>query len=162
MDTRGQPAPESFERFVRKSRTRYRKTAPARPAGLQIGPPDIQQDESLPISIAENQSEYSIVVPLAGIDPRKIHVLATPRSLVIEIHSKSTVWHALTRAPVTESIDRRISRELTLPIEIEQGATTVRVTHDSLHITARKSEHNQETSWSQLIHFDTRAPSDPP
>jgi hypothetical protein len=65
--------------------------------------------------------KYKIIVPLPGIDPRKIYVFATARSLLIEIRFKGII-HDLTR--VTESIDRRISRE-------------------------------QETSWSELIDFDT-------
>jgi HSP20 family molecular chaperone IbpA len=85
----------------------------------------IQQDESLPIDVAEDESEYKIIVHLSGIDPRKIYVFATPRSLLIELRFKSTIYHDLARALVTESIDRRISREFSLPIEIEQGTTKV-------------------------------------
>jgi hypothetical protein len=63
---------------------------------------------------------------LLDTNPRKIYVFATARSLLIEIRFKSII-HDLTG--VTESIDRRISRE-------------------------------QETSWSELIDFDTLASFD--
>jgi len=119
--------------------------------------PLVWQHEPPPIEIAEGQSEYKVIVPLSGIDPGKIHVVATPRSLLIEIRLKSSVRHQMTNAVVTESIDRRISREFSLPIEIERGTTTVQVRGEFLQITARKSPHDQQASWSQLIHFDTRA-----
>jgi HSP20 family molecular chaperone IbpA len=114
------------------------------------------QDGSAPIEIAERPSEYEVVLPLIGIDPRNIYVFATPRALLIEIRFKSTVCHALVNAAVTETIDRRIAREFSLPIEIEQGATAVQIQGQILHITARKSPYSEQGSWSELVHFDIR------
>jgi HSP20 family molecular chaperone IbpA len=153
------PARDSFESGCGKTRPRFRRP-PRDSEHFRDSPAHIQQDESLPIEVAEDESEYKIIVSLSGIDPRKIYVFATPRSLLIEIRFKSTIYHDLPRALVTESIDRRISREFSLPIEIVQGATRVQISGDSLHITARKSEREQETSWSQLIHVDTLASLD--
>jgi HSP20 family molecular chaperone IbpA len=109
------------------------------------------------IEIAEQTSQYIIVVPLTGIDPRSVYVFATPRSLLVEVRVKRVVSHQIINGFVTESIKERISREFSLPVEIEQGATNVKVRGDSLQITAGKSQEEQQKPWSQLIHFDTRA-----
>lgn len=133
------------------------RTAAGRPNFSAISRPKAWQDESPSIEITEAQTDYKIIVPLSGIDPRKIYLFATPRSLLIEIRSKSTVCHELPGATATEKIDHRISRELTLPAGIKQGGTTVELRGASLLITARKSDCEQPAPWSQLIHFDTRA-----
>jgi HSP20 family molecular chaperone IbpA len=114
------------------------------------------RDEPPLVLIAEGPSEYKLVVPLAAIDPRKIYVFAAPHALLIEIRLKSTICHPTTNAPVTEAIDRRISREFNLPIEIERGRTKVEMHGESLHITARKSQETEQASWSELVHLDTR------
>lgn len=134
-----------------------RSAAAGRPNLSEIPRPQAWQGDSPSIEITEDDAEYQIIVPLSGVDPRKIYVLATSQSLLIEIRFKLGVCHELDRAPVMESIDKRISREFTLPVEIEQGGTTVEIRGGSLLITARKSEQEQESPWSQLIHFDTRA-----
>jgi HSP20 family molecular chaperone IbpA len=158
MNARVQRSTEPFEGLVPKRRAAScRPAASTRPNASVFPGPLTWQDESLPIEIAEGPSEYKVILPLCGIDPRKIHVLAMPRSLLIEICFKSSVRHQVTNAFVTESVDRRISREFSLPIEIEKGATTVQVWGECLHITARKSEHDQQPPWSHLIHFNTRA-----
>jgi hypothetical protein len=58
-----------------------------------------------------------------------------------------------------ESINGQIVREFTLPAEIAQGTTTVRLYEETLQITARKSQQDQRTSWSQLVDFDARSRS---
>lgn len=118
----------------------------------------VSQFEFPLIEITEDSAEYTFIVPLAGIDPRRIYVFARPRSLLIEIRLKNSVCHELVRASVMESIDRRIARELTLPINIEHGTTRVCVNGEFLHITARKSEHEQSRAWSELIHFELAMP----
>jgi len=128
-----------------------------RSKGLVLLPPIVWNDEPLPIEVAEAESEYSIILPLSGIDPRNIYVFAKPRSLLIEIRWKSSTHHPVSNAHITENVERRISRELNLPTEIEERATTVRISGDFLQVTARKSRHDQQTSWSELIRFDTRA-----
>lgn len=134
-----------------------RKAAAGRPISTEVPRTPAWEDESASIEVTEDETEYNVLVPLSGIDPRKIYVFATPQSLLIEIRSKSTVRHELGRAPAMESIDKRISREFTLPIAIEQGATIVEIRGGSLLIRARKSDVEQPSLWSQLIHFDTRA-----
>jgi HSP20 family molecular chaperone IbpA len=161
MNVAARPKLESFEMLAPKRESRVREIDNSvRPNPLVIRLPQIPRGESLPIEIAEDELEYRITVPVEGIDPRKIYVFAAPRWLLIEIRFKSSVCHELARALVTESIDRRISRKFALPVEIEKGATTVRVSNGSLYITALKSQCEQETFWSQLIHFDMRASLD--
>lgn len=113
-------------------------------------------DGSPPIEIAERPSEYEVALPLKGIDPRNIYVFARPRALLIEIRFKSTVCHGMVNSHVTETIDRRVSREYSLPIEIEQGATKVQIQGQVLYITARKSKYDVQGSWSELVPFDTQ------
>lgn len=108
----------------------------------------------MPIEIAEGRSDYEVIVPLSGIDPRKIYVFAKPQSLLIEVRFKSIVHHET--SGITERVQRRISREFLLPAELEAHTTTVRVCGDSLRIRARKSEEDEQASWSEMIHFDTR------
>jgi HSP20 family molecular chaperone IbpA len=136
-------------------------------AALSMQPGSFRDVRSLPfhdevpaIEIAEGASEYRLRVPLASLDPRKLYVFATPHALLIEIRFKSTLCHSTTNAPVRETIEHRIAREFTLPIEIEHGTTTVRVCGQFLDITAPKSQQAQQTSWSELVHFDARPPSD--
>jgi HSP20 family molecular chaperone IbpA len=115
------------------------------------------QKNSPPIQITETQIEYKVVVPLSGIDPRKIFVFAMPQSIVIEVRLKSMTHHKMPIAAVIESVDERIVRELSLPVEIEQNASTCRISGESLLIKAPKARQNQTDSWSQLIPFDNRA-----
>ena len=49
--------------------------------------------------------QYSIVVPLAGIDPRSVYVFATPRSLLIEFRAKRVVSHKMINGFVTERLN---------------------------------------------------------
>jgi len=140
-----------------KRATSCRTAVAGRPNLSELPRPEAWQEEAPFIEIAEAETEYKIVVPLSGIDARKIHVFATPRSLLIEIRSKSNIRHELGDALVLENIDHRVSRELTLPVEIEQGGTHVQIHGESLHITALKSEWQEQPPWSQLIQFNTRA-----
>jgi HSP20 family molecular chaperone IbpA len=156
MNATAQCSTESFEGPVPKRRPASGPTAASvRPSAFVIHRLVTWRDKSVPI--AENQSQYRIIVPLLGIDPRKIHVFVMAHSLLIEIRFKTSVHHQMTNGVVMESINRRILREFNLPIEIEEGTTTVQVCGASLHITARKSGSDRQASWSQLIHFDTRA-----
>lgn len=159
MNTEVQDSTELFEAPAPITRTACRRTLFSRPkASVSIRTrPLAQQEESRVIEIAEGMSQYSIVVPLAGIDPRSVYVFATPRSLLIEFRAKRVVSHKMINGFVTESIKQRISREFSLPVEIEQDTTIVKVCGDSLQITAGKSQEEQQKPWSQFIHFDTRA-----
>ena len=151
MNARVQGSTESFEGLVPKRQAgshRVPISVAPRPAG--------RQGESPEIKVAESQSEYKIIVQLSGIDPRHIYVFAMPQSILIEIRFKSLVRHETLKPAVMESIDQRIAREFSLPVEIEQGATTIRTCGESLVVTARKAKERQETSWSQLIQFDMR------
>jgi HSP20 family molecular chaperone IbpA len=110
------------------------------------------RQERLPVEIAENKLAYGLIVPLSGIDPRKIYVLAGPRSLLVEFRMKDNVRHA--SGGVAEKTECRISREFTVPDGIEAHSTTVRVCGDSLQITARKAREAQQGHWSELVRFD--------
>lgn len=153
---------------AQRSTEPFEGTPPQRPAASRLTPicrkpntsviarPLAGQDESLSIEVVERESEYQLSMPLSGIDPRKVYVLVAPHSLLIEIRFKNVMRHQAIRAVVTESINWQMVREFNLPAEIEQGGTTVRLYGETLQITARKSQHDRQTSWSQLIHFDTR------
>ena len=158
MNLRVQRSAESFERpFPKKRAASSRTPISTRSNSSVIRRPLAWQAEPLPVEIVEGRFKYEVIVPLSGIDPGKIFVFATPRTLLIESRVRSSVPHQMANTVVKESIDQRISREFSLPNDIEQGGTTVEVCGESLHIAARKSDRPQQTSWSQLIHFDTRA-----
>jgi HSP20 family molecular chaperone IbpA len=160
MKASAQRSVQSFEGLIPKKRpASCRSAAAGGPKISESRRPQAWQEEFPAIEIAEEATEYKIIVPLSGIDPRKIYVFATPRSLLIEIRSKITVPHELDQALVMEGIDHRVSREFRLPVEIEQGGTEVQIGGESLDITARKSERQQQLPWSQLIHFDMRTVS---
>src|ERR1700719_1799428 len=46
-----------------------------------------------PIQVTEEHDEYRILVPMGGISLRHVYVLATPRSLLIEIQVRKTLQH---------------------------------------------------------------------
>jgi HSP20 family molecular chaperone IbpA len=110
----------------------------------------------LPVHIADGSGEYKLTMPLVGIDPRNVFILASPRSLLIEVRLKRTISHETTGGPVAECIDRRITREFTLPVEIARNGTSVQVVEKRLQITARKAQHDQQGPWSQLVCFSTQ------
>jgi len=112
------------------------------------------REELNPIEVAERKLDYKVVVPLSGIDPRKIYVIAKPQGIVIEFRLKSGMRHA--NSNVAETTECRISKEFTFPSEIKRCTTIIQVCGDSLHITARKAEGGPQDAWSELIHFDTR------
>ena len=158
MNTEVQDSTELFEAPTPITRIACRRALLSRPkASVFIRTRLLAQQESGAIEIAEDTSQYNIAVPLAGIAPRSVYVFATPRSLLIEFRAKRVVSHKMINGFVTESIKQRISREFSLPVEIEQGTTIVKVCGDSLQITAGKSQEEQQGPWSQFIHFDTRA-----
>lgn len=153
-----QPDPlELFEASPPFTRTSCRQTPASRNAStiIRIHPLTRQKESS--VEIVADESQYRIVLPLTGIDPRSVYVFATPRSLLIEFRFRKMVSHPTIHGFVTENIKQRISREFSLPGEIEQGTTTVAVCGDSLYIAARKSQEEEQRPWSQLVHFDTRA-----
>lgn len=115
-----------------------------------------REEELLPVDVWCEGPEYKLVVPLSGIDPRNVYVFATPHSVLIEIRFKNSLSHESEQGPVIETVERRISRELSLPIGIEERATSVHVCGDCLQITARQAGPEHPASWSELIHFDTR------
>jgi HSP20 family molecular chaperone IbpA len=59
-------------------------------------------------------------MPLSGIDPRKVFVFAMPRSIVIEVRFRRLTNHKMPMAAVLESIDERVVREFSLPVEMNQ------------------------------------------
>jgi HSP20 family molecular chaperone IbpA len=107
-----------------------------------------------PIDVVERESDYEVVLPLNGVDPRKVFVIAKPQGLLIEFRLKSSAQHA--SGNVTETTECRILREFKLPIEIQRHTTVVHLRAGSLHIRAHKAENGAQDPWSELIHFNTR------
>jgi HSP20 family molecular chaperone IbpA len=136
------------KRFLPSRQERYGPSATKADVGWQNACPAIQ--------IVESETEYGIVVPLSGIDARNVYIFAAPHSVMIEVRLKRSVRHGLMDDTVTETIDQRIERAFGLPAEIERGGTTVRISGESLFITARKAVQSRNTLWSQLIQFDAK------
>lgn len=113
----------------------------------------VWEDKTLELELIERPSSYALSLPLLGIDPRQVYIQATSNSLLIEFRVKRTMSHNLLEAGFTESIDKRMSVEFTLPREIEQGATAVGVYGGLLEITARKAPRTKQDSWSELVPF---------
>lgn len=109
-----------------------------------------------PIKFTENESWYELALPLAGIDPDKLFVFATPSALLIETRTKSTVDHMCGCRTVTEHAKQMISREFCLPSEIEYGGTTIEIQGETLLIRALKSRESHRVAWSKFINFNTR------
>jgi HSP20 family molecular chaperone IbpA len=143
--------------FRGKRPERLRRVLSPRPTStIVIRSQCLARDEkAIPVDINESTSEYKFIVPLAGIDARNAYVFAKPHSLLIEFRMKTGLEHWATG--VTERIDCRILREFSLPDQIEAHSTVIRVCGDSLRITARKAEEDQQLVWSELIAFDTRS-----
>jgi HSP20 family molecular chaperone IbpA len=114
------------------------------------------QNNSPSIQVTETPFEYKIVMPLSGIDPRKVFVFAMPRSIVIEVRFRRLTNHKMPMAAVLESIDERVVREFSLPVEIEPNATTCHISGESLVMNAPKAGQSQNTGRSRLIPLDTR------
>ena len=117
--------------------------------------PTVLEDCCLPAKVMNEDTAYKLVVPISGIDPRHVYVLAAPHSVLVEIRTKCVIPHEMDGAAINENTQQRISREFTLTDEIEAGTAAVRISGDSLEITAIKSRSEHEP-WSELIHFDTR------
>jgi len=114
------------------------------------------EKDVLPIQVTEDRDEYRILVPMGGIDLRHVYVLATHRSLLIEIRVRKTLQHQGDDPLDAEVEDRRVSRELKLRHPIERRRTVVDTVGDSLRITSLKASEAEENDWSDLVHFDTR------
>lgn len=130
---------------------------PVSSSGAVAGPDCFDREAKFaPSELIEGQAEYKLLIPLAGIDPRRAYVLAKPQSVCIEYRSKGTISHETSVPPLLEAIECRVSREIVLPAEIDTRSTTVQVCGDSLFITARKAQGHKRNSSSELVQFDTR------
>ena len=115
------------------------------------------ESEVRAMQATQDAGEYRILLPLVGVDPRNVYVRAAARSLLVEVRSRKRV-----RYPHDEPFDFRledccVSCEFKLRNPIRQGGTLIEAVGNSLHITAIKSPNLEETSWSELVQFDTRA-----
>lgn len=110
--------------------------------------------EVAPVRVEDDALSYKLIMSLRGIEPRMVYVIASPRSVLIEIRHKS-VARLPTTSGITESLDRRTSREFYFPVEICRGGTSVFVRAGVLEITAQKSPDNQLAQWSELINAVT-------
>jgi HSP20 family molecular chaperone IbpA len=93
---------------------------------------------------------YKLRMTLRGIDRREIYVIASPRSVVVEVRRKR-VFRSPTESAVTECLDQRMSREFHFPDEIIKGETTVVVQGGILEIIVMKSSFDQKSQWSELV-----------
>ena len=104
-------------------------------------------------SVKQSGDLYEIMVPISGVDPKKVYIFATEQSIQIEVRVKSSLHHWHGPEAVAEDLDQRVSRELRFPTEIVRGLTTVRISGDCLRITAVKSSERQHRPWSEFVHF---------
>lgn len=110
-----------------------------------------------PVKPNEDGGEYKILVPTRGIDLRHIYLVATPVSLLIEVRIRNSIKHDEADPVFAEIEYQRISRELRFRHPIEERGTIVQVRGAALQITCRKAATSEEKSWSEMLHFDTRA-----
>ena len=135
-----------------------------KPAGRKCTPQmDAQEDDDYlispqslaPITITETASQFKILLPLDGIDARKLYIFATQQSILIEVRINRTVRHQ--RANCQEVQHQRLTREIRLHKPIEEGATTVSWIGNNLEITCVKATDLADRAWSEFVHLDTRA-----
>ena len=106
------------------------------------------------IAASESATMIRLLVPLEGVDVRHVYLIATPRSIELEVLTKSICKGS---GPVrTETQRHRITRELTLRDAITKGSTTARLFGESLEITSIKTASTGDEAWSELIQVDTR------
>ena len=110
-----------------------------------------------PVKPVENGGEYKILVPTNGIDLRHFYVMATPDSLLIEVRIRNSFKHDGAEPVFSEVQTQRISRELRFRHPIEERGTIVQVRGGALQITCRKAATSEQKSWSEILHFDSRA-----
>ncbi len=114
--------------------------------------------KSIPqLRVIEDRDQYTILVPLKGIDLRQVFILAAPRSLLIEVRVREILQDQGNDLIEAEVENQRISRELTLRHPIRRGRTAVDTVGGLLRITSLKAPEATEDHWSDLVHFDTRA-----
>lgn len=118
-------------------------------------PPTLFGDSLPPVRLTETEHELRIKLPLGGLDLRHVYVFASPRCIVVESRSKTSIAHAAVCA--TEVQDERIIRELKLHINIKEGSTRVRILGDELEITCTKAQAADDCHWSESLRLDTRA-----
>ena len=110
-----------------------------------------------PVKPNGDGGEYRVLVPTRGIDLRHIYVVATPDSLLIEVRIQNSIKHD-EADPVFAEVERhRISRELRFRHPIKERGTIVQVRGGALQITCRKATTSEQKSWSEILHFDSRA-----
>lgn len=113
-------------------------------------------DKMLPrIAIAETVTSIKLVVPLNGADPRHAFVFATPTSILIEIRITNIIERS--RIVYKEIQHQRITRDLKLDTNIQEGSTRVRMLGDNLEITCTKALSGDDKVWSELVYTTTRS-----
>jgi HSP20 family molecular chaperone IbpA len=108
-----------------------------------------------PATITETEDTLRILIPLYGVDLRHVYVIATARSIIVEIRMKNRIDHE--GVAMTEVQEQRMIRELKFLTNIEERTTGVRVVRGELEITCTKADSGDDRGWSDLMHFDTRA-----
>jgi HSP20 family molecular chaperone IbpA len=108
-------------------------------------------DKLPPIRVTDSNAEYTILIPICGIDPRHFHVLASSRAIVVEARIKSLVHYSCNGPLESQVEDHRVSRELVLREAIRCRSTAVLVKDEFIQITAQKATHEDERPWSELL-----------
>lgn len=115
----------------------------------------IDRSECPPIDVKEGQSSFEVILPVEHINPRNIYIFARPHSLLIEIRSKLNIRHPLSSTFAEESIHKQILREISFPVEIDNGATSIQLCGMALRISLKKLQLGEQASCSKLVPFDT-------
>jgi HSP20 family molecular chaperone IbpA len=143
--------------------SRIRNAKRARSAELSKATTAIDRDpitavkELAPIQVTDTGAEYHVLVPTCGMDAGHFYVLASRRSLLIEVRVKKTLQYEAYGPLEAEIIDQRISRELKLGEPIRENCTVLHLMGDFLQITAQKASVGEVKNWSELLRFNTRA-----
>jgi HSP20 family molecular chaperone IbpA len=131
------------------------RAARQKPETVKIQP-FVRGRNPLQLECGETVGEYTVIVPMTGIDLRQVFVVATPHTLLIEVRDRESVNYEGNGPVFSEIRDRRVSRELRLRHPIEKDVHLHRNANQLL-ITCRKTATGEEQSWSELLRFDTRA-----
>jgi HSP20 family molecular chaperone IbpA len=106
------------------------------------------------IAVSETAGTLNMTVPLRGVDARKVFVVASAHSILIEVRITNSVPRS--GFIYKEVQQQRITRELRFRENIVKGSTFVRYFGGDLEITCLKVQSADETSWSELVRLDTR------
>lgn len=108
-----------------------------------------------PIRVLDWGPTFRFLVPLGNIDPNRFYVIAKPAGILIETRTNNTICHV--QDGFIEVQDQRLIRELKFPLTLKRGSTVVKILENELEITCAEADHPDDTPWSELIRFNSRA-----